>query len=87
MELNKNFLRTGSMYSRPFPSSVQSLVATMLQEDHENKLCIGSFLEDAAKNTFRRPDEIGPVELTNMVNGAHESDGSNGYEQEDAVES
>jgi hypothetical protein len=33
---------------------------------------MGSFPEDAVKNIFGRPDEIGPMELTNMVNGAHE---------------
>jgi hypothetical protein len=35
------------------------------------------------KITFGGPDEIGPVELTNMVNGVHESDED---ERENVVE-
>jgi hypothetical protein len=57
----------------------------MLQEDHENKLLIGSFLRDAVKTAFGRPDEIRHAESTNMVNGEHESDGNNGDEHEDVV--
>ena len=45
----------------------------MLQEGQENKLLIGSFLEDAVNTTFGQPDEAGPVESTNVVNGAHEN--------------
>jgi len=53
-------------------------IATMLQEDQENKMQIGSFLEDAVKTTFVRPDEIGTVESANIANGAHESDVNEG---------
>lgn len=70
------------------PSSVQSLIgereaiATMLQGDQENKMLIGSFLEDAVNTTFGLPDGIGPVESTNMVNDVHESDVNDGDEHE-----
>lgn len=43
-------------------------------------LLIGSFLKDAVNTTFGLLDEIGPVESTNMVNDAHESNMSNGDE-------
>ncbi len=39
-----------------------------LQEDQQNKLLIGSFLEDAVKHTVGRP-EMGSVELINMMDG------------------
>jgi hypothetical protein len=57
----------------------------MLQEDQENKLLIGSFLEDAIDTTFGRLDEIAPVESTNMINDAHESDKNDGDEHENVV--
>jgi hypothetical protein len=43
-------------------------------------MLIGSFLEDAVNTTFRRPDEIGPIESTNTVNGIYESDVNEGDE-------
>jgi hypothetical protein len=45
----------------------------MLKEDQENKLLIGSFLEDAVKNTVGKP-EVGSVGSTNMLDTAHEGD-------------
>ena len=95
MELNKNFLENRldeqlqaiSEQRAELDRQEKEAIETMLQEDQENKLLIGSFLEDAVKNIFGRPDEIGSVELTNTVNGVHESDGNNGDEHEDAVES
>ena len=95
MELNKNFLENRldeqlqaiSEQRAELDRQEKEAVATMLQEDHENKLLIGSFLEDAVENIFGRPDEAGPVELTDMVNGAHESESKIGDEHEDAVES
>jgi hypothetical protein len=91
MELNKNFLENRldeqlqaiSEQRAELDRKEKEAIATMLQEDQENKLLIGSFLEDAVKITFGGPDEIGPVELTNMVNGAHESDKD---ERENVVE-
>ncbi|KAH8587971.1 hypothetical protein B0O99DRAFT_731242 [Bisporella sp. PMI_857] len=90
MELNKNFLENRldeqlqaiSEQRAELDKKEKEAIATMLQEDQENKLRIGSFLEDAVKNTFGRPGEIEPVELT--VNGAHEN---NREEQEDISES
>lgn len=93
MELNKNFLENRldeqlhaiSEQRAELDRKEREAIATMLQEDQENKLLIGSFLEDAVNNTFGRSDSIGPVEPTNMVNGVHESDG-NGEEHENVVE-
>jgi hypothetical protein len=93
MELNKNFLENRldqqlqaiSEQRAELDRKEKEVIATMLQEDQENKLRIGSFLEDAVKNTFGRPDETGPVELSHMVNGTHESNGNNRDEQEDVV--
>lgn len=94
MELNKNFLENRldeqfqaiSEQRAELDRKEREAIATMLQEDQENKLLIGSFLEDAVNTTFGRLDEIGPVGSTNMVNGAHESDGNNGDEHENVVE-
>jgi hypothetical protein len=93
MELNKNFLenrldeqpQTISEQRAELDRKEKVAIATMLQGDHENKLLIGSFLEDAVKTTFGRPDEIRLAESTNMVSGAHESDGNDGDEHEDVV--
>jgi hypothetical protein len=93
MELNKNFLENRldeqlqaiSEQRAELDRNEKKAVATMLQEDQENKFLIGSFLEDAVLTSFRRPDKIGPVESTNIVNGAHESDGNNGDENENVV--
>ncbi|KAF8540206.1 hypothetical protein BDD12DRAFT_880863 [Trichophaea hybrida] len=90
MELNKNFLENRldeqlqaiSEQRAELDRKEREAIATMLQKDQENKLLIGSFLEDAVNITFGRPDEIGPVESTNMVNDAHESDVSDGDEHE-----
>ncbi|KAL5330312.1 hypothetical protein ACEPPN_003838 [Leptodophora sp. 'Broadleaf-Isolate-01'] len=93
MELNKNFLENRldeqlqaiSEQRAELDRKEREAIATMLQEDEENKLLIGSFLEDAVNTTFGRPDEAGPVESINVVNGAHESDGDDGDERENAV--
>ncbi|KAH9213623.1 hypothetical protein DL95DRAFT_447010 [Leptodontidium sp. 2 PMI_412] len=93
MELNKNFLENRldeqlqaiSEQRAELDRREREAIATMLQEDEENKLLIGSFLEDAVNITFGRPDEAGPVESINVVNGAHESDGDDGDERENAV--
>ena len=93
IELNKNFLENRldeqlqaiSEQRAELDRKENEAIATMLQEDHENKLLIGSFLEDAVKTTFGRPDEIGPAESTNMANGAHESDGNDRDEDEGVV--
>jgi hypothetical protein len=93
MELNKNFLENRldeqlqaiSEQRAELDRREREAIATMLQEDQENKLLIGSFLEDAIDTTFGRLDEIVPVESTNMINGAHESDKNDGDEHENVV--
>jgi hypothetical protein len=93
MELNKNFLENRlneqlqviSEQRAELDRKEREAIATMLQEDRENKLLIGSFLEDAVNTTFGRPDEIGPMESTNVVNGAYKSDGNDGDEYENVV--
>ena len=93
MELNKNFLENRldeqlqaiSEQRAELDRKEKEAIAIMLQEDQENKLLIGSFLEDAVNSTFGRPDEIRPVESTNMVNGVHESNGDDGDEPENIV--
>jgi hypothetical protein len=93
MELNKNFLENRldeqlqaiSEQRAELDRKEKEAIAIMLQEDQENKLLIGSFLEDAVNTTFGRPDEIRPVESTNMVNGVHESNGDDGDEPENIV--
>ena len=90
MELNKNFLENRldeqlqaiSEQRAELDRKERGAISTMLQEDQENKLLIGSFLEDAVNITFGQPDEIGPVESTSMVNDAPESDENNGDEHE-----
>ena len=79
MELNKNFLENRldeqlqaiSEQRAELDRKEKEPIATMLQEDHENKLLIGSFLEDAVKTTFGRPDEVGPTESTLVVANQH----------------
>lgn len=81
MELNKNFLenrldeqlRAINKQRAELDRQEEDAIATMLKEDQENKLLIGSFLEDAVKNTVGRP-EVGSVESTNMLDAAHEGD-------------
>jgi len=93
MELNKNFLENRldeqlhaiSEQRAELDRKEREAIATMLQEDQENKLLIGSFLEDAVGTTFGRPDETGPVESASVVNGAHESDGNDGDEHENVA--
>jgi hypothetical protein len=93
MELNKNFLENRldeqlqaiSEQRAELDRREREAIATMLQEDQENKLLIGSFLEDAIDTTFGRLDEIAPVESTNMINDAHESDKNDGDEHENVV--
>jgi len=83
MELNKNFLENRldeqlhalSEQRAELDRKEKEAIATMLQEDQENKLLVGSFLEDAVKITFGQP-EVGVVEPTNIVNDAQESDGN-----------
>jgi hypothetical protein len=90
MELNKNFLENRldeqlqaiSEQRAELDRRESEAIATMLQDDQENKMLIGSFLEDAVNTTFGLPDEIGPVESTNMVNDVHESDVNDGDEHE-----
>jgi hypothetical protein len=93
MELNKNFLENRldeqlqaiSEQRAELDRKEKEAITTMLQEDQENKLLMGSFLEDAVKTTIGLPDEIGSVASTNIVNGAHESDGDNGDEHKNVV--
>ena len=93
MELNKNFLENRldeqlkaiSDQRAELDRKEKNAIATMLQEDEENKLLIGSFLEEAVKNTFGHP-EIGHPESTNMIDDAHESDESDEAEHENVVE-
>ncbi|RDL40953.1 uncharacterized protein BP5553_00932 [Venustampulla echinocandica] len=68
MELNKNFLENRldeqlqviSEQRAELDRKEKEAIATMLQDDQENKLLIGSFLEDAVKITFRRLGDGGP---------------------------
>ncbi len=93
MELNKNFLENRldeqlqaiSEQRAELDRREREAIATTLQEDKENKLLIGSFLEDAVNTIFGRPDEIGAVDSTRMVNSAHESDGNDEGEHEHSV--
>jgi hypothetical protein len=81
MELSKNFLenmldeqlRAINKQRAELDRQEEDAIATMLKEDQENKLLIGSFLEDAVKNTVGRP-EVESVESTNMLNAAHDGD-------------
>ena len=92
MELNKNFLENRldeqlqaiSEQRAELDRMEKEAIAAMLQEDQENKLLIGSFLEDAIKITFGRP-EVVPVQSTNMANSTHESDGNDEDEQENLM--
>jgi hypothetical protein len=43
-------------------------------------MLIGLFLKDVVNITFRRPNEIRPIELTNIVNGIYKSDINKGDE-------
>jgi hypothetical protein len=78
MELNKNFLENRldeqlqaiNKKREEFDREGKEAIATMLSEDRENQSLTGSFLEDAVKNVFGRP-ESGP---TGMMDGLHDSD-------------
>jgi hypothetical protein len=80
IELNKNFLenrldeqlRAINKQRAELDRQEEDAIATMLKEVQENKLLIGSFLEDAVKNTVGRP-EVGSMGSTNMLD-AHEGD-------------
>jgi hypothetical protein len=93
MELNKNFLENRldeqlqaiSEQRAELDRKEKEAIATMLQEDQENKLLIGSFLEGAVKIAFGRP-VVGVVESMNIVNDAQESDGNDENEHENMVE-
>jgi len=78
MELNKNFLENRldeqlqaiNKKREELDREEKEAIATMLSEDRENKSLAGSFLEDAVKNIFGRP-ESGP---TSMMDGLRERD-------------
>ncbi|KAH8684278.1 hypothetical protein BGZ60DRAFT_397194 [Tricladium varicosporioides] len=90
MELNKNFLenRLDEQLRDIFEQRAEldrrekDAIAMMLRGDQENKLLIGSFLENAINTTFGQPDKIRPTESLNMVDGMPESNGDNGSENE-----
>jgi hypothetical protein len=77
MELNKNFLKNRleeqlqaiNKKREELDREEKEAIATMLTEDRENRSLARSFLEDAVKNIFGRP-ESGP---TSMMDGLRES--------------
>jgi len=93
MELNKNFLenrldeqlQTINRQRAELDKKEQESIAAMLKENQENKLLIGSFLEDAVNSTFGKP-MIGSVQLPTMAEGAHESNGIVEDDEHDKIE-
>jgi len=85
--VNKNFLENRldeqlqaiNKKREEFDREEKEAIATMLSEDRENKSLAGSFLEDAVKNIFGRP-ESGP---TSMMNGFRESDDDDNEHEND----
>jgi hypothetical protein len=92
MELTKNFLENRldeqlrAIYEQraELDRKEKEAIAVMLSEDQENKLLIGSFLEDTV-STFRRA-KTGRVKSTNMTGGVHECDKNDEGEHVNAVE-
>jgi hypothetical protein len=74
MEINKNFfenrldeqLRAISEQRAELDRQEQEAIATMLKDDQENKILIGSFLEASCRETFEM-DDIRQVESTDQL--------------------
>jgi hypothetical protein len=83
MELNKNFLenrldeqlRAISERRAELDRQEQEAIAIMLKEDHENRLLIGSLLEESCREAFER-EEVARVE-TAIDHPPTESDENN----------
>jgi hypothetical protein len=89
--LNKNFLENRldeqlqaiNKKREELDREEKEAIATMLSKDRENKSLAGSFLEDAVKNIFGRPES----EPTGMMDGLRDSDDVNeGNEHENDQE-
>ena len=83
MEINKNFLenrldeqlRAISEQRAELDRMEQEAIATMLKDDQENKILIGSFLEASCREAFEM-DDIRQVE-TAIDRSQTDSDGNN----------
>ena len=94
MELNKNFLEERldkqlhaiQEQRAELDRKEQEAIATMLREDQENKLLIGSFLEASIKNASEVKDKV-PVESLQEVNRTDaEVNGDNSRHDDEAGE-